>query len=346
MNEGKDMSKAQVGSGPLVMDYDLFVSYCPDDSKRVSSVLKALSSAGLAVFDPVRNHAQMWGLDLKSWFSYVFPTHAKAAMIFWSTNYDKSPLCKRELEYVLESAKENPSLIKVLPIRLDNTQLPPQASDVVFLDIADTTPEQIATLAKARIEQHQDASVGILSDEDLVARIAAERDSEAFAVLYGRTYPTVLRYIRRHFKSADRIGEPEDATDIVLDVLGKVWEQAAKFSSQHSSFEEWIIYLTTRAIVEHEHRIRTDKGVTKSTSGDYLTLKPVSPEEQYLFSEQMSHLMSGLMPKDREVLELYLTGISTNEIAEVLGISSRSSRVRIYRLLSTLRNKLAHLEKA
>lgn len=333
-------------------DYDLFVSYCHEDSSKVKSILAALNHEGLVLFDPLVNQEEMWGRDLKTWFADVFPTRAKAAMIFLSKHYNQSRWCNRELEYVLRSAQENSSFLLVLPVRLDDAQVPPLATDVVFLDIAKTSPKEIASLTKSRIKALEDtnkSNLAILSDEELLKKIASERNKEAFEVLYKRIYPTILRYISSYFALLDQKPDDANSLEIACEVLVKLWEQASRFPVEESSFEKWLAYLTNRTIAEHELTEKIDENVKPSIRAEesivsgLLTSNPTDAMEAAIL---LKEAMEGLPNIQKQILELYMSGMSFSEISETLDLSPPASRYIFYKLLSRLRNRIVHQEKA
>lgn len=331
-------------------DYDLFVSYSHQDYPKVQQILRALANNGIMFFDPLAHQPEMWGRDLKNWFKDVFPARTRAAMVFFSKSYNQSQWCTRELEYVLRSAKESSALIQLLPLRLDKDEVPPMARDVVFLDVADTSPERIATLTKSRLEDLEEETkrdFAILSDEELLKKVAAERDEEAFEVLYKRNFPTIVRYISNYSAAGGR--KEDDPAEIASNVLVKVWEQASRFTDEASSFERWLRSLTNRTISEYERGEELDNSRAASSSegvpDPILPLLDTHPPG-VLEALRVDELISGFSAKEREVFSLYSQGMSFREIAEVLDMSPAASRMIFYRLLSRLRRKVDPQESA
>ena len=338
--------------------YDVFVSYAHDDLPKIKPVISALSEAGIAVLDPFSNQKEMWGSNLYTWFSEVFPASAKIAMIFFSRNYSKSSWCKRELEYVLSSARDNPYLVKVLPIRLDNSPVPQEASDVVFIDLAQSSPKEIAELTKQQlrlVEASSNTELALMSDEDLIERIAQERDQAAFNILYKRIYPRILRYITWYQSRHDLEQRYDLSIDVVSDVLVRVWQQASRFSRQETSFDHWIAALTTQALLDNELNqqrkpqnrevlVPFPKDVELEAGKDVLSPYWSSPERVAEIAELMNKIFKKLEPAEKQLLELYINGNSASDIAEILGLSPSVVRLRISRLMARLRSKIVHGE--
>jgi RNA polymerase sigma factor (sigma-70 family) len=340
--------------------YDVFLSYAHEDRSKIKPIVVALSEAGIAVLDPLSNQREMWGRSLDRWFSEVFPASAKTAMVFLSKNYNKSSWCKRELEYVLNTARDNPSLIKVLPIRLDNSPVPQQASEIVFINLTDNSPEEIAELTKEKIKSVEDSSkseLALLSDEELIEKIGQERDQYAFSLLYKRIYPRILRYIKS-YRSKELDKQNDIPIQIVSDVLLKVWEQASKFSQQEASFDHWIATLTAQSFLNMEFN-RDDyfqarellipwggKTSESDTSRNALSLYWNNPENIAQASQLMRDLYERLDNDEKQLIELYINGNSSTDIAEILGLTPTIVRFRMSRLIAKLRSRILHGELA
>ncbi|HUF36177.1 MAG TPA: sigma-70 family RNA polymerase sigma factor, partial [Gemmatimonadales bacterium] len=69
-----------------------------------------------------------------------------------------------------------------------------------------------------------------------------------------------------------------------------------------------------------------------------------SPEERVLWAEEVGRLLGALAelpPADRELVSLrYGSGLSTAEVADVLGVREPAVRTRLWRALGRLRKAL------
>lgn len=348
----------QLTSDPKTSDkgYDVFVSYAHEDSSTVNKVLDALTLSGLTIFDPFKNQEEMWGRDLKTWFADIFPTCTKAAMIFLSEKYFSSSWCTKELAYVLESARNNPASARILPIRLDDSPIPAPASDLVFLNLNSVSPKEIATLTKekiAELESTESIDLAVLTDEELVQRIARNRDQEAFEILYKRIYPTILRLIKQSYRHENPERTTMDCTDDILtDVLFKVWEQANKFPEDELPFYKWLVHITDSSIAHYRHaQARTNKRgiLVPAIPSELESLVHSSPEGSpetqaytHELAEHLKTLLKGLSAEDQLILKCWVQGMGPSEIASALEKNPPAVRMRLYKLMQNLRNKVVH----
>jgi len=64
--------------------YDVFVSYAHPDAETAERVVRALVRVGLTVFDASSESTVLWGADLYSSISELFPERTHAAIILLS----------------------------------------------------------------------------------------------------------------------------------------------------------------------------------------------------------------------------------------------------------------------
>jgi RNA polymerase sigma-70 factor (ECF subfamily) len=167
------------------------------------------------------------------------------------------------------------------------------------------------------------------TDEEWVA--AALRDMRAFAPLYARYYLPVYRYCRIRLHSAP---EAEDATS-------EAFARAMRYllSYRGPSFRSWLFTIVANLV----RNIARDRRPTfpLPPGPEEPDLDPaISPEEAALAREQarlIQRLLDLLPAGQQRVVELRLVGLSTKEIAEVLGMSLSAVKVAQWRAFNRLR---------
>ena len=170
-------------------------------------------------------------------------------------------------------------------------------------------------------------------DVALVAR--AKRDRAAFAPLYQRYAPSVLRFCRR------RLGDPEAAADATSQVFVRVL--AALPRCRGETFRAWLFGIahnvTTDALrASARHRLHD---APLEGLRDRVEVAP-SPEQLALAGDgeaAVRALLSALPADQRAIVELRLAGLTGVEIAQALGKSHGAVRVaqlRAYRRLREL----------
>lgn len=171
-----------------------------------------------------------------------------------------------------------------------------------------------------------------MSDDDR-SRTLAPLDAEAFAALYRQHVDAVYRYC---FFRLDGREQAEDATSqIFLKALA-----ALPSHRQRDSFRSWLFSIA--------HNVVTDL---------YRSRRPVGPlslvenraddrhsvEEDVLTSverDEVRELLSLLPVDQRRVLELRLAGLTSSEIASVLGKKTGAVKVAQSRAIARLRRLL------
>ena len=157
-----------------------------------------------------------------------------------------------------------------------------------------------------------------MGDEDLIASVADDRSSEAFATLYDR-------HSRAAYSLAYRMmGEKQAAEDLVQDTFLQVWRAAGSYRPERRSVRTWLLSIIHHRGIDQlrstaSHRRTQDR--VKATS---LTSQPSEAfAETWRNSqrEQVRQALRVLSPEQRKVLELaYFSGYTHTEIAELLDL--------------------------
>ncbi len=140
------------------LQYDVVVSFAGEDRIIVEELVNLLVSKGISVFYDSQQQAQLWGKDLYQYLDEVYSNSAKFCIIFVSESYMKKAWAKHELKSA-QSRAFNQSSEYILPIKLDDTELPGISENVGYIDARNTSVNEIVGLliSKLKIEHEQDA---------------------------------------------------------------------------------------------------------------------------------------------------------------------------------------------
>jgi RNA polymerase sigma-70 factor (ECF subfamily) len=193
------------------------------------------------------------------------------------------------------------------------------------------------------------AAPGAVSDDELVARARA-RDLGAFETL-------VERHEERLYRVAMRLLRNEnDAQEVLQDALVSAWQNLGSFAGR-AQFGSWIYRVTVNAAlmllrsrrrrptvsVEEMTATALDSAVRQSQLGSTSDWSK-RPDEQLQSGELKQHVEAALdtLP---EILRLVFVlrdveGLSTEETADVLGISIPNVKTRLHRARLALRGAI------
>ena len=166
------------------------------------------------------------------------------------------------------------------------------------------------------------------TDSELLVRVA-DRDREAFDVLYHR-------YIRSVFGLAlQRLRDRDRAEDAAQEMFAAVWRSAGSYRPERGPAAPWLYAIARNAVVDRL-RSRSELPVeppdmTSDEPG------PAERAESAFVSWRVHRALETLPEREREVVELaYWSGLSQSEVASFLDIPLGTVKTRT-------RSALAHL---
>ena len=131
-------------------EFDVALSFAGEDRRDAESIAGMLTREGFSVYYDEYVTAQVWGQRLTEHLSNVYGRRAKFCVIFVSKNYAKKVWPRVELEAALRrSYEENREYI--LPLRLDDSDLPEIADDVHYVDLRDAGYDRVVSLLKEKL---------------------------------------------------------------------------------------------------------------------------------------------------------------------------------------------------
>src|SRR5687767_8528030 len=177
--------------------------------------------------------------------------------------------------------------------------------------------------------------------DQLLLRGIASRSADSLGRLYDRHASTIYGLARRIVTTV------EDAEEVVQDVFGQVWRDAARYEAGRATVAGWLIMLTRARAIDRlrTRRARPDLGAGAPDATVLVASREPSPEQQSISSEEAARLREALttLPEaQRAVLELaYYEGLTHTEIAERTGVPLGTIKTRLRTAMSVLRGVLA-----
>jgi RNA polymerase sigma factor (sigma-70 family) len=155
-----------------------------------------------------------------------------------------------------------------------------------------------------------------------------------FTDLFNTHYSKVLRLCKGYFN-----GDETVASDVAQDVFIKIWERLDSFRNE-SKVSTWIYRISVNMCLIHLRKQSSKKETTTAVF-------PAVVAESYSFEEEeklhkMYRCINKLDEKNRVIILMVLEGISYEEIAEIIGTSEETLRVKIHRIKSNLTQCVHH----
>jgi RNA polymerase sigma-70 factor (ECF subfamily) len=154
-------------------------------------------------------------------------------------------------------------------------------------------------------------------------------------VLYARAAATFGAAIERLARGYE--ADPDLRRDLVQEIHVALWRSFAAFDGRCSE-RSWVYRVAHNIAAGHIRAHRRRKTLVDLTDISHLPsdddLETATGERRIL--AQLTALILKLKPIERQVMLLYLEGLSAAEIAEITGLSAGAVAVRIHRIKAFL----------
>jgi len=143
--------------------YDVIISFSGEDRKIAEAIASKLSSNGIRVFYDCYEEATLWGMDLYKHLSNVYQKQACSCIILISKSYAERVWTTHERESAQARAL-NETREYILPVRLDNTELPKLLQTVGYISLESKSVDDIVQLFLRKMELERENNILRLSD--------------------------------------------------------------------------------------------------------------------------------------------------------------------------------------
>jgi len=132
--------------------YDIALSFAGEDREFVESVAAQLRQRGIELFYDRYETAGLWGKDLYVHLDEIYRRQARHCLMFVSKAYAAKVWTSHERRAAQARALTEQSEY-ILPLRLDDAELPGMLPTIGYLKAADFTSAQIADLVVQKLRQ-------------------------------------------------------------------------------------------------------------------------------------------------------------------------------------------------
>jgi hypothetical protein len=148
-------------------EYDVALSFAGEDRKHASKLAKLLTDNSIKVFYDDYEQASLWGKNLYDHLSLIYSKKSKYCIMFLSKYYASKVWTTLERKNAQERAfKDN--IEYILPVKIDDTEIPGITSTIGYLDMRDISIEEIAELVIDKLNLSSNKSMyhklGVVND--------------------------------------------------------------------------------------------------------------------------------------------------------------------------------------
>lgn len=182
--------------------------------------------------------------------------------------------------------------------------------------------------------------MGMSGSDDIRWPRARAGDSDAFVEIYDAYRERV------HGHALRLLGDPHDAEDVTAITFLHLWRRRDDVRVVNGSVLPWLLVTATRTAGNVRRSVRRHRGLL-----DRLPRADVARSAEELahdagFAPEVAAAVRRLRPTDRALVGLVvLEGLPLGEAAEVVGVSPRAAKTRMYRIRQQLREQLGSLHQ-
>lgn len=164
-------------------EWDVAVSFANEDRPLVEAVVRRLQADGVRVFYDRDQTSMLWGANLVDVLHSIYRKRARYAILFISRHYVEKNWTNHERQSIQERAllQRSPYL---LPVRLDDTEVPGLPTTIGHLDARRTGPVGIAREVLRTLAPPTGYAGGVPDGPDDIAALLDRRPAGWECLLY------------------------------------------------------------------------------------------------------------------------------------------------------------------
>lgn len=160
--------------------YDVAVSFAGEDRYYVGRVVDALKRHGVSVFYDEDERSRLWGTNLLEELESAYRDRAFRTLMFISATYVSKAFPTHERRAAMSRFLEDPNTPHILPVRLDDTDVPGLHTSTGYLDGRQLDPEEIAVATLEHLAAYgrelQSPPEELRRREEMARRVSARAD--------------------------------------------------------------------------------------------------------------------------------------------------------------------------
>ena len=139
-------------------EQEVAISYAGEDREIAEQIAQSLRRKGISVFFDKFSKVDLWGKSLSSWFRKTYGKSSRFVLVLISRHYPVKDWANFEFSIARAEEKKRKEDF-ILPVRLDNTEIPGLPSDKAYLDfkkeglngVVDSLVQKVKTAASEKV---------------------------------------------------------------------------------------------------------------------------------------------------------------------------------------------------
>lgn len=171
-----------------------------------------------------------------------------------------------------------------------------------------------------------------MDDEKILIKKAKEGDSDAYGKIYQKYFQKIYRYCQFNTENT------ELAKDICQESFVKAWKKIKDFSTEGEwSMQAFLFAIARNLIIDHSRR-KKELAIEKFEElPDKIDLYEDIDRKDEI--KKIRTALSKLDEQDQQIVILrYFEDMSSQDVAQILGIKDGALRVRTYRVMQKLKD--------
>lgn len=176
-------------------------------------------------------------------------------------------------------------------------------------------------------------------DEEVLLIEAAKADVRNFEPLYRRYYEAVFRF------TYQRLDDRDQAYDITTNVFIKALGHIGRFEHRGIPFSSWLFRIARNELNQMYRSGKSRRTINLKDSDVINMIDEVDdPGVNEEYFEKMIRSLDDLDEDELAIIEMrFFEKRSFREVGEVLGMTENNAKVRCYRILGRMKNKILNM---
>lgn len=164
---------------------------------------------------------------------------------------------------------------------------------------------------------------------------AAKKDFQKFAPLYDKYYEAIFRFIYK------RLADEELAFDITSQVFLKAMERLNQYNHKGVPFSSWLYRIARNEVYDSLKNNKAERNLNIDSVQVYNIIDELEADSLELNYKKMIKAIGELPEDELQLIEMrFFEKRAFKEIGEILEITENNAKVKLYRILEKLKNKI------